>query len=271
MQETGRCSLCGEERVLQLSHVRLPKFVFKRLRADDARNPNPVQISTQGLVQTSAQDTQRLLCSDCEMLFARKGEDWVARMCLRDNNRNFPLLSLLSQSRHHVVMNDAAAFYSHDNPDINHEALQYFAASMFWRGQYLVLGGRRNYSLHRYDRQFRDYLLGRSPQFPSAASLFIWIRYRSNLTQVSHGVQAFSGATSTGLSFSIPGLTFQCEVGEFRDFKLRLSSFNENSLRPILDADAVDETHHNLLTKVRDKAQRRGRRWSLAGQKKRNN
>ena len=255
MERLGRCALCDREGMLQESHLRLPKFVYKRLRNPGAKNPHPVQISAKGTLQTSAQYVRNVLCSDCENRFGRQGEDWVARACLRHDNQDFPLLGALRSSKHHIIIDEAAAFYTHDNASVNHEALKYFAASMVWRGQHTLAKGRPEYGLHRYESQFRKYLLGESP-FPRDASLFIFIRYRSNLTQLSHGVRASYEATATSYNFSIPGLTFHTVVGEFRDYRLRKMSFNENPLRPIMDAVAPDEANDALLRQIRANSER---------------
>ncbi|WP_047495691.1 hypothetical protein [Terriglobus sp. TAA 43] len=242
--------------------MRLPAFVYKRLRQQGADNENPVQISGLGMVQTSRQDTRYLLCGNCENRFSRLGERWVSQVCLQDNNTSFPLLDLLRQCEHDVLAGDTAAFYAAHNTAINYGALEYFAASMVWRAQYDAEHGEKAFSLHRYENQFRRFLLGVGT-FPRFVSLQVFIRYRSNMTQLSHGVHPRYGATASYFTFSIPGLTFTLIVGEFREVGIIQTSFVENVLRPVFDMDIIDEVNHEQMTRVLDHARKNGRRSRL--------
>ena len=74
----GICQLCMEEKDLQDSHL-IPRSLYRPLRNMEERNHNPVTLTRTGLLRTSKQIADYLLCRDCEQLFNRNGEDWVSR------------------------------------------------------------------------------------------------------------------------------------------------------------------------------------------------
>jgi hypothetical protein len=258
----GRCALCDTFGNLCESHVYLPKFLFKRLRTPSAKNPNPVVVSVRGVVQSSAQKKQPLLCGVCENdRFNKLGENWVAGACLQDNNMTFPLMQSLQEAGvpRHDIMEGASAFYAARAPDVRCECLEYFAASMVWRGQFLL--GKR-YTLGPYDQQFRDYLLQKSP-FPEDVSLHLYVRYRSNITQLSHGVRRKRHNLITIYNFAIPGLTFQILVGKEREDWIKQCCFHANGFRPIMEFEAMDRLMHDQLVRLTAKAGAEGRRSRL--------
>lgn len=262
MPHQGNCALCGVFADLCGSHVYLPKFVYKRLRTRTAANPNPVHLSAMGVVQSSAQETQPLLCGICENdRFSRLGERWVAGACLQDNNVTFPLMQFFIDAgvSRHDIMEGASAFYVARVADIRHECLEYFAASMVWRGQFLV---GNEYSLGPYDQQFRDYLLEKS-SFPKDASIHLALRYRSNLTQLSYGVRRTRHQLAVIYDFAIPGISFTVFVGKDRQHWVKQCCFHENGFRPIVDLDQTDSLLHEQLLAVTAKAAANGRRSRL--------
>src|SRR5277367_373103 len=71
----GKCKLCLREGVsIQRSHF-LPAGVYRILRDDQAKNPNPWLLTEKAAYQTSWQMKAWLLCRDCEQLLSKKGED----------------------------------------------------------------------------------------------------------------------------------------------------------------------------------------------------
>lgn len=61
VRPTGRCKLCLEVRPLCMSHL-LPKAMYRILRAENKRNPNPVLFGRDFVYQTSLQAQAYLLC-----------------------------------------------------------------------------------------------------------------------------------------------------------------------------------------------------------------
>jgi hypothetical protein len=248
------------------SHLELPKFVYKRLRTEAAKNPNPVQISSGGgLKQTAAQQRLFLLCSDCDGgRFGKLGERWVAGACLQADS-SFPLRDLVLSAPFETDGISTAFFRTAKVPGLNHTALEYFAASMIWRAQFLP---RNPISLGPYDPQFRGYLLGVGA-FPKDATLVVAIRYRSNLTQVSHFVQEAAVEDRQSFSFYIPGLFFSLILESLPVPSLqRLACFVHAPDRIILDSDVVDQGLHERITQVTLAAKNAGKRWRITDDSK---
>jgi hypothetical protein len=137
--EEVRCRLCLKIKPLQKSHL-LPKSLFRLLRVQSAKNPNPVMFTRKAAWATSTQLADRLLCSDCEQLFHGNGEDWVLRHCFRGKGR-FRLREMIAEVRP-VSLNVAGLPFSpsqatfvptHMVPGMDIEKLGYFAASVIWR------------------------------------------------------------------------------------------------------------------------------------------
>jgi hypothetical protein len=57
---------------------------------------SPVLLTGTGLLRTSRQITDHLLCWDCEQRFSQNGEDWVSRHAY--NGERFLLLDILRAS-----------------------------------------------------------------------------------------------------------------------------------------------------------------------------
>ncbi|WP_130417534.1 hypothetical protein [Edaphobacter modestus] len=189
------------------------------------------------------------------------GEKWVAHACLQDNNVTFPLVQSFINAgvARHDIMEGVSAFYAARVADIRHECIEYFAASMVWRGQFLI---GNQYSLGPYDQQFRNYLLQKS-QFPKDVSIHLFLRYRSNLTQLSHGVRRTRHDLTTIYDFAIPGLSFWVVVGKDRQDWAKQCCFHENGFRPIMELEQTDSLMHEQLVAVTAKAAANGRRSRL--------
>lgn len=82
----SRCRLCLGVKPLQNSHL-LPKALYRLLRTAGKKNPSPVWFNRNSAWTSSSQFADQLLCSDCEQLFHRNGEDWVLRQCNRGKGR----------------------------------------------------------------------------------------------------------------------------------------------------------------------------------------
>src|SRR5438034_1097961 len=81
----GLCALCCQARDLRVSHL-LPKALYRLARdrvPAEGIGPDPLQITRETTIQTSAQITCRLLCDECEQRFSRNGEKVVIKECCR--------------------------------------------------------------------------------------------------------------------------------------------------------------------------------------------
>jgi hypothetical protein len=78
----GICKLCLQSKQLQDSHL-VPRAMYNYVRTPTQRNPNPVVVGRNITATTSKQVSDYVLCSDCEQLFNRNGENWMLRPALR--------------------------------------------------------------------------------------------------------------------------------------------------------------------------------------------
>ena len=128
--ELGICKLCGLERELQDGHY-MPRGLYKRLREEHRKNPNPVVITKDVTFRTSKQATDYVLCKECEGKFNRGGETWL--MASVAHGKRFPLLDRLRVSVPMHNLSESVS-YSGTRAGINTDELGYFALSMVWRG-----------------------------------------------------------------------------------------------------------------------------------------
>ena len=135
---TRKCALCLLVKDLQDSHL-LPASLYKKTRPPQATNPNRSLITKRGIVQTSRQMKDYLLCKGCEGLFSRNGEQYVMEQV--SHQGRFPLLDTLRAVQ---PTKTAAGFDWYNNttvPGVNRDKLGYFALSVFWRA-----------AVHRWER-----------------------------------------------------------------------------------------------------------------------
>ena len=234
------CELCHSTGRIIKSHLDLPAFAYKRLRDAGAsnRNPNPVLVTSKGVRQTSLQQKQHLLCSYCENdRFSKLGEHWVSNMCLQTDG-SFPLKEALGP--HPTFRDSKASFYETAGlSSISHSALEYFAASMIWRAQFVV-GGTQHINLGPYDQDFRNYLLGKQT-FPEHVSLAVCVR-DSEYARISFSPLSTKVRLARMYSFYIPGLSFYLVVGRDRGEQYRSFCFVHAPMRRIFSEMLLAET-----------------------------
>ena len=212
------CKLCLRNGVnLENSHF-LPAGVYRILRDDMEKNPNPWLLTAKGAVQTSQQMTARLLCRDCEQRLSRNGENWVLRNCLKRDG-SFPMASVLA-SRAPDADSPASPtklYFASKIPEINIHALAYFAASVFWRGSIHPWNtdGSVPVKLGELQEQFRLHLMGMDA-FPRDCGLTVMVREGKETDRVTSPPYGGGPGTFQIYKFPMPGLAFWIIVG--RDF-----------------------------------------------------
>jgi len=173
----GKCKLCLKKNNLKKSHL-LPAAIYKRLRNENEKNPNPVLISNKTAVQTSKQLWANLLCEDCEQRLNKYGEKWVLENCIQKDG-SFPIASILASRTPNLSSpnNPTKIYYACNIPEINISALSYFAASIFWRGSIYAWkdDGSKPVTLGSLQEEIRKYLLGLT-DFPKNCSLRVYVR-----------------------------------------------------------------------------------------------
>lgn len=158
----GRCELCGILADLHDSHY-LPKGGYKRMRATDLRNPNPVVLAGGKAKQSSSQVRDYKFCTECEKRFNDGGERWILRHIPQNYGDPFWLHVLLN-SKKPILNGDDRLFPQATIPEVDMGKLIYFALSIFWRGtrRWKAVDGSPPERLYlgSKERSIRNYLLG---------------------------------------------------------------------------------------------------------------
>lgn len=149
-------------------------------------------------------------------MFRKSGEDWVLHHCYRGRGI-FRLHSLLVNAQPLVKTSTMFAYGAASMPDINTDALAYFAASVFWRGTV------RNWHIQReiliatslgtpYQEQFRRFLLGQS-EFPNLAVTVVVVSRSPEPVLAAMFPIAFRQNGYFHHCFHIPGIAFHVFLG----------------------------------------------------------
>lgn len=244
------CKLClNNVARLEESHF-LSKGIYKRLRNDNGRNPNPWRVTPHGVVQTSEQLKAQLLCRSCEQRLCKFGEAWMLRHCIQRDG-SFPLLSILSSITPDVWVPDDSPtklYYASRIPGIDASALAYFAASIFWRGSIYHWNhdGTIPIKLGPFQEQFRLYLLGEQA-FPSDSSLLVVVREGKEIDRLTYAPIGQRQGAFHLYKFPMPGLAFNLIVSKNIPLTYRRTCFvhgNDNPLfvTSFLESLLMDET-----------------------------
>jgi hypothetical protein len=195
---------------------RQPSFAEILIQAHsrtNAQEPKPFLVTRGRAVQTSTQLKRYLLCSVCEDRFSKNGESWVLNHCFRGGPMNrFRLRDLLigttpiSSNSAGDVLSTAAA------PEIKPEKIEYFAASVFWRGA-ISDWPWQGQTVPRMPLDptlllaLKNYLLG-TVAFPTTCSLLVYVAGDITPPLAMHPPQSGNTAGPIECRFSIPGLRF---------------------------------------------------------------
>ena len=240
---TEQCKLCLQ-RVASLedSHF-LSAGIYRILRDDNEKNPNPWLLTKKTAVQTSRQMSARLLCRDCEQRFSKFGENWVLAHCLR-KDRGFPLASILT-SRTPDISSDKTTtrlYYAAKIPEINISALAYFATSIFWRGSIHPWNddGSIPVRLGPFQEHFRQYLMGLQP-FPKHCSLSVVVRQGKEIDRLTHAPIGKREDNVHVYKFPMPGLGFSLVVSKNIPQNYRGKCFVHGPGNPIVVTTLVEQ------------------------------
>lgn len=211
----GKCALCLLIRDLQISHL-MPASLYKKTRTPSATNPNPTLITRRSRVQTSRQIKDALLCTNCEGLFSRNGENYVMTLVAQQGGA-FPLLNML---RAVPATKTAADFDWYDKttiPRIDREKLGYFALSVFWRASVHIWERRDeepiSIDLGPYEEELRQYLLGQTG-FPANVTLHVVVCTDALSQDMFYAPSRGRKKDDTTYTFQARGLNFLMTVGK---------------------------------------------------------
>ena len=200
------CALCKKNAKLQDSHL-IPKAIFRSMRKESQRNPNPVIVSEKYTKTSSLQVSGRLLCEKCEQRFS-KAESYVCSLYPKPDG-SFKLRELL-RAQKPVYTNELYELFDVKvvlGRKIRY--LVYFAASIFWRASVkkwrweknklkgIQLGGR-------YQEMFRRYLL--DDRWPSEyASLILQVTTETRVPRIVSFPTTYNLSGYHRHKFYIPG------------------------------------------------------------------
>jgi hypothetical protein len=128
----GKCELCKQMRDLHDSHY-APKGGYKKNRADQITNPNPIAFVNGKAKQTSTQIRDFKFCTECEKRFNVGGESYVNSL-IPEYGKDFKLHKVLTTSRMERGLGGHLLFPAAKIPEVDLDRLIYFGMSMFWRG-----------------------------------------------------------------------------------------------------------------------------------------
>ena len=174
----GICRLCLQTKALQDSHY-LPKGAYRINRAPALKNASPVVLSNGQLLQSSAQLSDYLLCSDCEQRFSKNGEAWVLGNIPRNYGETFPILDALNAEAPLLIDGDTRLYAGTRVKSLNMKKIVYFAVSVFWRGAVhkwtsSLRSDAPDVHLCAYEEPIRQFLLGTSP-LPDDVALWVLV------------------------------------------------------------------------------------------------
>jgi hypothetical protein len=251
-----QCKLCLQSvATLRDSHF-LSAGIYRILRDDNEKNPNPWVLSGKGAVQISRQMKAHLLCADCEQRFSKFGERWVLKHCLRKDG-TFLLKSTLSARTPDISSppNPTKIYYASGIPDINIEALSYFAASIFWRGSIYPWNddGSIPVNLGPFQEQFRTYLMGQAA-FPKDASLWFVVREGKQIDRLTYAPIGARQGNFHAYKFPMPGFAFSMLVSKNIPANHRERCFVHGPENPVIVTTLIDKLLVDDAVKMRQKA-----------------
>jgi len=208
--------------------------------------------------QTSFQETQYLLCAECEKRFDQNGEDWVMRHCYRGRDR-FRLRELLQQATPIHADEKDTIFNASSVAGMDIERAVYFCVSVFWRASVRTWesSGQRYEGIRlgpKYQEEIRAYLLGDAGFPQNAAVMFL-------VSALPRPHLSFNFPDTTRIDSShahtlhIPGLMFQLGLGGQPSAGARETCIVRSEIHPIFVCKYGDErAQRNVLRMMGKKA-----------------
>jgi hypothetical protein len=162
----GQCELCKQMRDLHDSHY-APKGGYKKNRADQVTNPNPIVFVNGKAKQTSSQIRDFKFCTECEKRFNKGGESYAVSL-MPEYGANFELHKILTTPKMEHGPEGYILFPAGKIPEVDLDQLVYFGMSMFWRGTrtWPPADGSPPPKLFmslRQEKAIRKFLLGHGP------------------------------------------------------------------------------------------------------------
>jgi hypothetical protein len=177
-------------------------------------------------------------------MFRRRGEDWVLHHCYRGRGV-FRLQPFLLNAQPVVRTDTMFAYEAARIPDVDTDALAYFAASVFWRG------AARNWHIRRqhlmatslgavYQEQFRRFLLGQSA-FPNLAAMVVVVSRNPEPVLAAMFPIVFRQNGYFHHCFHVPGIAFHLFLGRQIPPRFPRLCLVHSPQRMIYSSNTIDE------------------------------
>jgi len=162
------CGLCKIKNDLVESHL-IPKSIYRIIVNESNNLRNPILIKGNNAMPTSKQVKSYFLCSGCEEILNKYGEDHVLRYTYRNKN-NFKFQNILKGLEPEELIDNAYVFSVNQISEIKMNHFLHFAAGVFWKAsagkwKFLREPLRNNQLGKKYEEKLRKFLKGDSP-FP---------------------------------------------------------------------------------------------------------
>lgn len=234
------CKLCGRDGELQDSHL-VPRSVYKTLMAPDQRNPNPVLIQPGSAHQTSRQTKTYLLCSTCEQLLNKSGENLILPLLARQD-RSSPIHELVTKLPCLADIDGIHAYTTAHNPHFPVDSLAHFGMAIFWKASVHSWHCRDESPLIKlgpYEDPTRAYVQAPCENsFPDNMSLTVTVLPPPKIPLLlGVPVRGPNGDGYRNFRFYVPGIQFVLSVGKTVD---REVCFVTNPAHPIWVHDIED-------------------------------
>lgn len=257
---SGQCRLCLTVAELQDSHF-IPQAAYKLVRGA-GKNPHPLHVQKDKVVQTSAQLRGHLLCHECEQRLHRNGEDAFFKYCYRGPG-NFRLLDVLRQQAP-LIENERTAIYAVPISEASAiEQIGFMGTSLFWKAAAHLWRDQRGMTPSislgtQYQEELRQFLLGQC-SFPNAASVIVEVSDENNRLIAVVGTPASSKFPTHYLHWlDICGIRFNLLIGPRTPSSLKgLSVFRPVTKYVLLakkQEAAMTSDYHDLLQALADSA-----------------
>lgn len=208
------CGLCKKNRPLVESHL-IPQSIYKII-VNTSLSKSPILAKGNKFVKTSTQVKSHFLCCSCEGDLSKCGEDHVLRYTYRESSK-FRFQQILSGLKPEFKMDNALVFSGNKMPKIKISHFVHFAAGIFWKasaGKWNFLGEqlKSNQLGKKYERQFREFLLGKA-QFPQNAVLTMSVSNEKKPFPISIFPNSYKHDGYFQHRFYIPGIEFILWIG----------------------------------------------------------
>jgi hypothetical protein len=196
------------------------------------------------------------LCFECERRLCRHGETWVLAHCLK-KDRTFPLASILAGRTPDLSSDETTTkiYYASGIPEINFDAISYFAASMFWRGSIHPWNedGTCPVRLGSFEDHFRRYLMGLQP-FPKDCALWVAVRQGKEIERLTYAPFGERQGNIHVYKFPMPGLAFMTAVSKNIPSNFRDRCFVHGHGNPIIVTELIENLVIADAVKMRERA-----------------